>query len=492
MSNTASLTPLAGIGSVPLTSRLAAGSWLDLIILLLATHACFTTIVMVLRGTGREGGAWLGVAAACTVLFLAAAAKFLVPALPAWRERARTRLERMPLFVPVAIGLVLRLAWVLVFPSEPTSDSAIYLSLAHKLQSGQDYEMAGTRAYWPIGFPLYLSAWMSIFGPGRMAWMLSNFALYLVAVFGVARVGSQLCGPAGSRFAALLVAVWPSLVAYAATPEKEMLIAALLPWVWSVVLGVLSGGRFGWRLFLAGALLGFCILVQPSLQLLPFALFVLFATVLRSWRALGMALMVFAGAAVVVAPWTLRNHAVLGSFVLVSTNGGDNLYRANNPLATGGYTQKGEVDLSGLRDIDQDREGKRLALEWMRTQPVAFGMLALEKQIRFMGDDSGGVYTSLRVGGASSSETLYFAMKAASNMWWMLMWALLGAAVLASRAEGSQLSSLARIPLWMWLYLFVLHSVFESSSKYHEPVLWVLPVLIAAYLFPPTLRKAAA
>jgi hypothetical protein len=39
-----------------------------------------------------------------------------------------------------------------------------------------------------------------------------------------------------------------------------------------------------------------------------------------------------------------------------------------------------------------------------------------------------------------------------------------------------------RITVWCWLYLFAIHSVFESSGKYHIPMLWVLSVWIACAL----------
>jgi hypothetical protein len=37
------------------------------------------------------------------------------------------------------------------------------------------------------------------------------------------------------------------------------------------------------------------------------------------------------------------------------------------------------------------------------------------------------------------------------------------------------------LPALVVLYLFGLHSVFESSGKYHVPLVGVLPLLLAAY-----------
>ena len=44
-----------------------------------------------------------------------------------------------------------------------------------------------------------------------------------------------------------------------------------------------------------------------------------------------------AAIAATIAPWSIRNNAVFGEFVLLSTNGGPNLWMGNNPDSTGFY-----------------------------------------------------------------------------------------------------------------------------------------------------------
>ncbi len=474
---------------------LAGGAWLDALVLLLAALACFATPLLTLRLTLGEGPAtpaWFIPAALGVALCFGIAAWMLARRLPEWSLRAETTLMRLPLLLIILLGLSLRLAWVLAFPAEPGSDSAIYTALARQLASGGAYEISGTHAYWPAGYPLFLSAWMKVLGPGRLAWLLSNMVLFVIALTGVARIATLLGGSAAGRLAALLLALWPNLIASTATPDKEAVIIALLPWACWIVASALRERGAPWRLVWAGLLLGGCILVQPSLQLLPLAACGLLVAALPLPRALGLSLLLALGIVLAIAPWTARNYSVFGQFVLVSTNGGDNLYRANNPLATGGYTRHGEIDLSALPELERDREGKRLAQEWIRTQPAAFAALAVEKQLRFMGDDAAGIYSTLKVGKASDSGTLYLVLKAAANAWWLAMWTLLAAAVFSLRAAGLSPPALARLPLWLWLYLFALHSIFESAGKYHMPVLWVLPVLIACSLVAPWARRTQA
>lgn len=462
---------------------LLAGGWLDAVVVALALLAAYATTLLTLRLTTGWSDGRLALFAGGAALAFAIFTLLLARRLARHAFAPLTGLARMPLALILALGLLLRAAWMFALPAEPGSDGAIYTALARQLATGGSYEVSGTLAYWPAGYPLFLSAWMKLLGTGKAAWLAANLALFVVACTGIARLATWLGGADAGRLAALLFALWPNLVAHAATPEKEMVVVALLPWVCLVVVAVLQGPQQAWRPFAAGALLGACVLVQPALQFLLPALWLLLIAAARPLpRALAACALLGLGAALVVAPWTLRNYQVFGQFVLVSTNGGDNFYRANNPQATGGYTKRGEIDLSALGELERDREGKRLALEWIRSAPLEFAALAVEKQLRFMGDDAAGVYSTFKVGGASRNDAAYAALKGLANAWWLGMWALLAAAALALRLRRDAPDDLARLPVWLWLYLFALHSVFESAGKYHVPMLWVLPVLIGGHL----------
>src|SRR5205823_4707762 len=116
-------------------------------------------------------------------------------------------------------------------------------------------------------------------------------------------------------------------------------------------------------------------------------------------------------------------------FVVISTNGGDVFYRANNPLATGGYIQRGEKDLVSLDvgEVERSRMGYELGKSWIRQNPDAFLALAMKKQILFLGDDAIGAYESLKR--ATDSNTLaYVGAKAVSNAFWLLLWLAIFAA----------------------------------------------------------------
>lgn len=382
----------------------------------------------------------------------------------------------------LALGLCLRLAWIAAFPSTPASDGATYLDLATRLATGREYEMEGTRAYWPPGYPLWLAPWIAALGDARLAVIASNLALFGIACLGCWRAAGELAGPAGARLALPVLALWPNYVAYAGSPEKEPLLIALLPWVvlFTYRAAVRSRAAAYWAG--AGAIIGLAALVQPSLQLLPLALLVFALLVAPRPRVAitGVSLAILA-TALVIAPWAWRNYAVLGAVVPISSSGGSNLYRANNPLATGGYIARGEVDLSPLPEVEADQEGRRLALQWITRNPIGFARLAVWKQVSFAGDDAAAVYIALRIGRGTESERVYAFWKLAANAYWVVFWSAMLAFLWQLRRRDPDKPAAPLLPSLVVLYLFAVHSVFESAGKYHVPLIGVLPVLLATY-----------
>jgi hypothetical protein len=185
---------------------------------------------------------------------------------------------------------------------------------------------------------------------------------------------------------------------------------------------------------------------------------------------------------IVVGPWTVRNYRVFDRFVLISTNGGFGLYGANNPAATGGYLEHWPDDLMQMPELDADREARKRASLWIVSNPLRFVALAFEKNILFMGDDAVGPYQTMKRGKASSSELAYAVFKGGSNLYWLAAWSLLLLGLLAGMSGHRRIApDLLLIP-FAFLYFFLIHSVVESSGKYHVLTIGILSVLIAVIL----------
>jgi len=433
----------------------------------------------------------------CAVAGLLAATLTGVCLAPALAHRVTVVLRRLTapsLALALALGVALRLLLQVLIAPAPASDGAAYLELAQGLLARGEFGNDLVRAYWPPGMAFALAPLLGIAAPA-VALGLYTLGCFVLTALGLYRLGRSLGLGVQAAWPVLLLALWPTHALLSGLPEKELLVIALLPWViWAAREAAQPAGaaaRPRWALgMLAGVLLGAIVLIQPSFQLLPpFAavLALLAGQTLR--RVLPVLVMVVLGSAVVVAPWTLRNLAVLGEPVLVSTNGGGNLYRANNELATGGFVAVGRIDVEALPELEANREGKRLAVEWIRSHPLDFAQLTVGRVLLFPGDHSYGAYAAFRADPERVPRPLYLALKAGTAATWLVLWALLIGVAWRHWRLRTPLPPGTGWLLVPWVYLAGIHAFFESGSKYHLPTLALVLLLLVLLLAPTSMRR---
>ena len=96
-----------------------------------------------------------------------------------------------------------------------------------------------------------------------------------------------------------------------------------------------------------GLLTGVAVLVRPAMLF-----FLPLAAIWFVWTRRPMLAAVFlVGAGLVIAPWTARNYAHYGRFVLVASEGGVTFWTGNHPRA------RGEGDLAANLDLKQEQAG---------------------------------------------------------------------------------------------------------------------------------------
>jgi hypothetical protein len=230
---------------------------------------------------------------------------------------------------------------------------------------------------------------------------------------------------------------------------------------------------------LSGLLLGAMSLTQPSFMLFVFVLIIYDCIRNRNLLRAGVrAIFVVATLCAVILPWTFRNHRVLGAWVPISTNGGDVFYRANNSLATGGFTPKAEQSLDDLDEVSRGKVGFRLGMEWIRAHPGRFLLLGVRKQYLFLGDDAQGAFETLKRG-LGIGGLRYLLWKAVSNFYWLCIWMLILLMLLQKWRTTLPEDALFIAVMLGVLYLVAMHSVFESGGKYHEPLMGLIAVLAA-------------
>ncbi|MFH0911223.1 MAG: glycosyltransferase family 39 protein [Planctomycetota bacterium] len=328
---------------------------------------------------------------------------------------------------------------------------------------------------------------------GRYAWRMPGYQAFLAFLYslglrsaGAVRLVQAVLGTAnvlllyfaakrhfGNRaglVAAFAGAVDPVFVYFSALVLVETLATTM------VLLVCLSQRllqeRLGlFRAVLAGAVLGAAVLVKETLSAL--ILFYLLYWFLHGlfWareRNLARGALVLAclvlGWALVLAPWSLRNHARLGTYSPFSTTGGHALYESNSDLADGGPNNNRIVFPPGsdaLGEVERDRLLKREAASWILAHPGRFARLAVRKFLRTWSPVP------------NYAEARSVPKMAASFLSYTPVMLLALYALWRLRREWA----LAWLPVVPVIYTALLHMVFMGSLRYRVPVMVCLMIL---------------
>jgi len=386
----------------------------------------------------------------------------------------------------VLLGIALRLGlWLLTGQEVQVNDGLHYFTLANRLYLGQSYELDGY-AFWPPGIPLIYSLFMHLVG--QVSWIAVpvNCAFFLLAAVSIRSLCRRLGlhqGAAGLTVG--LLAVWPALVFPITQISKETVLIGLLPAILALLVS-----RSLWTSVPAGLLTGAAILTQPSLMLVP----VLLATTLYTRRlplrmlVARMALL-FVGILIVVSPWSYRNYLVFGEFVPVSTNAGLVLHAGNQPEMVkslgevGGFLQPPMPSTPMKHDLALSRWHKDEALRFISSNKMDFAKLVWNRLVITMGDDSDSAYRSLRLT-RKVPGNVYLLTKAVSNLFWLMLTAMLAASCYASSKESAKQGpcSLAVFAAGATLYLMAVHGLAEGGARHHMAWSWLYALLLVAGL----------
>lgn len=262
---------------------------------------------------------------------------------PSAKLRKVKFLARYPALAVFLVAVALRLVWaMLAHNSVPIDDADLYLRLGKNLAlTGTYSDLGRPTAYMPVGYPFFLSLFYRLMANplplilGTQI-MISSLTCSLVQI-----LARQLkATPTAAFLAGLALALLPSSISLANTFLVETIFAFLVLVAFFLAA---SSNRF-LAIVGSGLILGLACYVRPvALILAPLLFFPdLF---LGQWRRYIFNTLLAGTVLIsVVLPWGLRNQALFGRVVLISTNGGVNLYVGHNPQATGEYMCNSEMD----------------------------------------------------------------------------------------------------------------------------------------------------
>jgi len=369
----------------------------------------------------------------------------------------------------VALALRAGYTWIAAGPqATPWSDPLTYDTVAWNLARGAGYSLGTGTATWPTAFVPPVVPWLTsllydLVGHRFFAALMLQCVIGATLPLLIASLASLTFGGSVARIAGWLAVFHPLLVFFSGYLLTETTFTALLLAALAASAAWLKTPRPG-RALGVGLVWGIACLTRPTALALP-ALVALWA-----WRPLGLTVaprdrirqlaLIALGVTLIVGPWTLRNAAVLGAFVPVTTGGGRAFLDSNNEVVWGDPATRGGANSTygiepwasrfrGHTEPEVDALARAEALRFLREHASEWPAMALAKLGRF--------WRLTAEGGGTGS------------------W----------QREGSPLSAiLARIdPLLLWSVLVLPLALFGFARSVSGPRGWylALPALIIGY-----------
>lgn len=377
---------------------------------------------------------------------------------------------RRRLAILLALGACARAAWIAWVPVVPVSDSAAYFRFAENLALHGVFGWSPERpdAYWPPGAPaLYALSFLSL-GVGAGAVVAVNLALAGAKIALLSSLAAKWYGERAAWVAGAVVAVAPTQIALTTVLTSEMAFDAAL-------LAAVAWHERHWRQptpasgAALGVLLAAASFVRPTALPLGIALAALAmlrgAPRGRTALAAAVSLGVMAAA---IAPWALRNHALFGRTVLISANGGANLWMGNNPDSRGVYMALPR-ETRGMDTAERNEWLGAQAQRWMREHPGEAAALSLRKlAITHERETIGIVWNEGGLREAGSERWIPALKSIATAAWWaVLVLGLAGIAVRVRHTRGRAM--LGDVAIALWAYFAVVHAITVAQDRYHLP-----------------------
>jgi len=390
----------------------------------------------------------------------------------------------------LAVALLIRLLWIHLFPAVPATDFLYYFQGGESLSQGEGYRLKGElTAFWPVGYPFFLSLVFRLFGVSVFAAQAANIVLYLVAMVLAIQLAKTLFqSPAAARFTGILMALWPNHVAYSALTSNESLFLPLLLgtclWFYRVRNPMV-------RALGVGLLAALACYVKPQALFFPILLYGEEWLRLRAWPSLiryaGWGLLVYLCLGLVHAPWLLRNHQLFDEWVFVSTNGGLNLYIGNMEGASGTFElEEQHPEVKALKaepnEALRSKQASKIAKEAIAADPVAFLSRIPRKWFHLMHKDVEGLYWCREQlpENLTHRQTWLRALSIPAQGVYLVLLALFLYTLLPHTGVW-QVSRGWIGPLFL-LYLLAIYAVFFGSTRFHFPLIPFMIMPVGAWL----------
>jgi len=375
------------------------------------------------------------------------------------------------------LALVVRVAWGVLVPVGPVSDSQAYLTFAQNVASGGGYgwRPGEPSAFWAPGTSLLYAALFRVFGEGFAPIVAVNVVLGVVGVWLTLIIAARLLGPRAGIIAGVIAALWPFHIEFTTILASELpcttlSLAGMAAWIfWR--------DRPAARIIVGGVLFALAAYTRPTALLVPVIISGLdFLRGPDRGRTFVHAALLGLVMAATIAPWTIRNARVFdGAFVPISTNDGANFWMGNNPETTGHYQPLPDW-VDGMGEVERNRALKRAAMQYIAEEPVAFLKRTGIKLVLLHDRQTMGITWNKGLERVFPEPAIK-ALKLAGQAYWLGVLALGVAGVWLLLVRRGVWAVLLSPIVAIWAYYALSHAIIVVQDRYLYPATPMIAML---------------
>jgi 4-amino-4-deoxy-L-arabinose transferase-like glycosyltransferase len=392
-------------------------------------------------------------------------------------------MQRKTILLILGAGLALRIAWALLVPIIPQSDSNAYRTFAQMLVDCGTYGWTCDHpsAYWPPGTSLLYAGLFKLSASWYPAIIVLNLGFFIGTALLTMSLTREWFGERAAVIAGAILALWPSQIQFTTVLASEQ------SFTFALLAGLVFWTRARWprwqSALCSGLALGAACLIRPTALFLPlvFAL----ATMVETravLSTLGKVAMLYVALFAVLVPWAIRNTRLFGHVVLVSTNSGSNLWMGNHEGSTGEYATLPAEATEIQNEAERDKYLGDEAKKFIRRHPAHFVVAAVRRLLDTHSRESIGIaWNEAGVVGRFGAGALKPLKALSSVYWWMVLSGALAGAVVLAREKGL-LGLVAAFGPLSWAYLAAVHAAVVAQDRYHFPSIPFVAALAALAL----------
>lgn len=364
------------------------------------------------------------------------------------------------------LAFFLRLAWALLVPVETMSDSFLYDAFAKNIANGTGYAFPEGRltAYWPVGTSAIYALLYLVFGASFTSIVIFNIIIGMLIVWLTSALAQRHFNQKTAILASLFVAAWPILIQFTTILASELIfisliLAAIFIWGKKEIPPMIN--VIIWATLICGATY-----VRPTalalIVVLPVLSWLNKGTIKQTLKSLSIAAIT---AAILFAPWVYRNHQVFNQFVLVSANGGVNLWMGNHAGSTGGYTPLPDIEFEN--EAVRDQHLKKKAIQYITQNPVEYMKLTIKRAIITYKAETIGIVWNSALDKMLSESTILVLKLISSLYWWLLL--ILATIGIFKLLRGGEMT-IFNVLFVTCGFFFIFPLLTVAQDRYHMPI----------------------